>query len=76
MEKIILDKETIEKLEEFEKKVLKHRIRYYAKNGELILDDFYAMLDEAIDVYTELEEENDKLKTEIFYNTSREDDYE
>lgn len=76
MEKIILDEETIEKLEEFEKKVLKYRKRFYAINNELTLDDFYGMLDEAIDTYKELEEENDKLKTEIFYNTSREDDYE
>ena len=76
MEKIILDEETIKKLKEFEKKVLKYSKRFYAINNELTLDDFYGILDETIDTYTELEEENDKLKTEIFYNTSREDDYE
>lgn len=76
MEKLILDEETIEKLKEFEEKVLKYRKRFYAKDNELTLDDFYGILDETIDRYTYLEEQIDMLRTELFYGSSEEDDYE
>ena len=76
MERLILDEETIEKLKEFEEKVLKYRKRFYAKDNELTLDDFYGILDETIDRYTYLEEQIDMLRTELFYGSSKEDDYE
>lgn len=76
MERLILDEETIEKLKEFEEKVLKYRKRFYAKDNELTLDDFYGILDETIDRYTYLEEQIDMLRTELFYGSSEEDDYE
>jgi hypothetical protein len=76
MERLILDEETSEKLKEFEEKVLKYRKRFYAKDNELTLDDFYGILDETIDRYTYLEEQIDMLRTELFYGSSEEDDYE
>lgn len=76
MERLILDEETIEKLKEFEEKVLKYRKRFYAKDNELTLDDFYGILDETIDRYTYLEEQIDMLRTELFYGSSEEDYYE
>lgn len=76
MERLILDEETIEKLKEFEERVLKYRKRFYAKDNELTLDDFYGILDETIDRYTYLEEQIDMLRTELFYGSSEEDDYE
>lgn len=74
MEKIILDEETIEKLKNFEEKVLRVYDGRYSKIGELTLDDIYYILEEAVYEYEELREENSSLKTEIFYNMSREDD--
>ena len=76
MEKIKLDEETIKKLKECEEKVLRVYEGRYSKSNELTLDDFYSILDEVISEYEDIKDENSKLKTEIFYGISREDDYE
>lgn len=62
MEKMKLDKETIEKLKEFEKTVLGIKNQRYAVDGELDLDDFYGILDEMIYEYEYLKQEKEKIE--------------
>lgn len=74
METIKLDNETIEKLKEFERKVLDLRQQRYAINGELHLDDFYGILDEMIFAYEYLEDEKERLERMLNYPEDFRDD--
>lgn len=74
METIKLDNETIEKLKEFERKVLDLRQQRYATNGELDLDNFYGILDEMIFAYEYLKDEKERLERMLNYPEDFRDD--